>query len=129
MTGDELIYIADDETELVNLLKEALETDGYRVEVANDGEGLLGLVDQQAPDLVLLDIAMPGLSGWEVQRELRSRDETASTPVIAITAQGGESVEASAKNALGFHDFLRKPFQVEDLLDRTRSALDAGGDG
>lgn len=129
MTDDDLIYIADDEADLVDLLKEALETDGYEVEVANDGEGLLDLVDERIPDLVLLDIAMPGLSGWEVQKELRSREETRSIPVIAITAQGGASVETSARNALGFHDFLRKPFQMQELLDRTRDALDTrGGD-
>lgn len=129
MTDDDLIYIADDETDLVDLLKEALETDGYEVEVANDGEGLLGLVDERIPDLVLLDIAMPGLSGWEVQKELRSREETRSIPVIAITAQGGASVETSARNALGFHDFLRKPFRMQDLLDRTRNALETRGEG
>ncbi len=123
-----LIYIADDETDLRNLLQEVLETDGFEVETAANGEQLLALVEKRRPDLVLLDIAMPGLSGWEVQQRLKDQPAMADVPVVAITAQGGESVEASARNALGFHDFLQKPFRMDDLLERTRAALetDAG---
>lgn len=123
-----LIYIADDETDLRNLLQEVLETDGFDVETAANGEQLLALVEKRRPDLVLLDIAMPGLSGWEVQQRLNDQPSMADVPVVAITAQGGESVEASARNALGFHDFLQKPFRMDDLLERTRAALetDAG---
>lgn len=119
-----LIYIADDENDLRSLLQEVLETDGFEVETAANGEQLLALVEKRRPDLVLLDIAMPGLSGWEVQQRLQDQPAMADVPVLAITAQGGESVEASARNALGFHDFLQKPFRMDDLLERTRAALE-----
>lgn len=121
--SDTLIYIADDETDLRDLLKEVLETDGHRVATAADGSDLLALVEEARPDLILLDIAMPGLTGWETKRHLDESGRMDEVPVIAITAQGGESVEASARNALGFTDFLQKPFSMDELLDRTRAAL------
>lgn len=125
MTPEGRIYIADDEAELVALLEEGLEAEGYEVETASDGESLLALVDQRRPDLILLDIAMPGMDGWEVKRELDAANGVDDVPVIAITAQGGSSVEASARGALGFAGFLQKPFRLQVLVDRITSVLDA----
>lgn len=121
---DHLIYIADDEKDLRELLKEVLETEGHDVRTVPHGEALLDLVDEHLPDLVLLDIAMPGLSGWEVKRKLLEHRTARDVPVIAITAQGGESIETSVKNALGFQDFLQKPFRMAELIDRTNTVLD-----
>lgn len=123
MTDDPLIYIADDEPELLAVMQEALETAGYRVRAFPDGEGLLQATEETVPDLILLDINMPGRSGWEVRGTLRERDATSQVPVIAVTAQGGTSVEQSATGTLGFTDFLRKPFKMADLWKKVESAL------
>lgn len=123
MTDPELIYIADDEPELLAVMQEALETAGYRVEAFPTGDALLEAVEDSVPDLILLDINMPGRSGWEVRGALRDMDQASQVPVIAVTAQGGDSVEQSATNTLGFADFLRKPFKMADLWKKVESAL------
>lgn len=123
MTDDHLIYIADDEPELLAVMQEALETAGYRVEAFPTGDDLLEASQAEVPDLILLDINMPGRSGWEVRGALGEMDQTSQVPVIAVTAQGGNSVEQSATNTLGFADFLRKPFKMADLWKKVESAL------
>lgn len=123
MSTDQLIYIADDEPELLAVMKEALETAGYSVEAFPTGDALLEAVEDEVPDLILLDINMPGRSGWEVRGALRDMEHTSQVPVIAVTAQGGNSVEQSATNTLGFADFLRKPFKMADLWKKVESAL------
>lgn len=118
-----VVFVADDEPALLTVLRDALVRAGYEVETFPDGAALLARVDRRRPDLVLLDIAMPGLSGWEVQRELRDAPSSNDVPVVAITAQGGPSVEASALQALGFAGFLRKPFRLGALLACVEAVL------
>lgn len=120
---EHLIYIADDEPELLAVLQEALETAGHRVEAFPTGDALLERSATQAPDLVLLDINMPGRSGWEIRSLLQEQPTTQDVPVIAVTAQGGQSVEASATETLAFADFLRKPFRMADLWQKVDAAL------
>lgn len=116
-----LVYVADDEPELASLLAETLLDAGYEVVTAQDGKGLLEKVDQKAPDLILLDINMPGLSGWEVRRKLLEKGVKA--PVIAVTAQGGQSTETSALSTLQFAGFVRKPFKLVEVIDAVEGAL------
>ncbi len=123
MSDDALIYIADDEPELLAVMQEALETAGYRVQAYPTGDALLEAAEETVPDLILLDINMPGRSGWEIRGALRDMDQTSQVPVIAVTAQGGNSVEQSATNTLGFADFLRKPFKMADLWKKVEAAL------
>lgn len=122
-TKTKAIYLADDEPELLALLREALEDAGYDVRTCADGASLLRLVEERVPDAVLLDIHMPGMSGWEVRRRLLER--APSLPVIAVTAHGGPSVEASALRTLRFADFVRKPFRLAELLARLERVMDA----
>ncbi|MFA5861451.1 MAG: response regulator [Candidatus Thermoplasmatota archaeon] len=120
-----LVYVADDEPELASMLSEMLVDAGYQVNASPDGATLLRKVSEKRPDLILLDINMPGVTGWDVKRRLDEDARSAGIPVIAVTAQGGASIEASALRALHFADFVRKPFRIADLLDRVQKALDA----
>lgn len=118
-----LVYVADDEPELALMLKEMLEDAGHACVTASDGAALLERVAEARPDLVLLDINMPGMSGWDVKRELDARPDSHGVPVIAVTAQGGASIETSALRTLHFTDFVRKPFRMADLLKTVDAAL------
>lgn len=116
-----LVYVADDEPELAALLHETLLDAGHEVVTSPDGASLLAKVEERAPDLILLDINMPGLSGWDVRKELLARGVPA--PVIAVTAQGGRSTEVSALSTLQFAGFVRKPFRLAEVLDAVDGAL------
>lgn len=123
MNDDPLVCVVDDEEGIRSLIGEALETEGHRVETFHDGESFLAFSAEERPDLVFLDINMPGMSGWEVQQRL-SEDPDCDTTVVAVTARGGDSVRASAREGLGFDDYLRKPFDLGTLLDTASSILD-----
>lgn len=123
MTDDPLVCVVDDEEGIRNLIGEALEIEGHQVETFQDGESFLAFADDRAPDLVFLDINMPGMSGWEVQQRLADDPDIEST-VIAVTARGGDSVRASAREGLGFDDYLRKPFDLQTLLEAASRVLD-----
>lgn len=116
-----LVYVADDEPELASLLAETLTDAGHEVLTSPDGMSLLAKVEKRQPDLILLDINMPGLSGWEVRKELIQRG--VSAPVIAVTAQGGQSTEVSALSTLHFAGFVRKPFKLVEVLSAVDGAL------
>lgn len=120
-----LVYVADDEPELASMLSEMLLDAGYQVNASPDGATLLRKVSEKRPDLILLDINMPGMTGWDVKRRLEENPTNAGIPVIAVTAQGGASIETSALKTLHFTDFVRKPFRIGDLLERVQKALDA----
>lgn len=109
------VFVVDDEPDLRELLSEALTADGYTVTTFPDGESLLSGFDDGLPDAILLDINMPGLSGWEVVERLRADPVTAEIPVIAVTARGGSGIERSAQDGLGFANFVRKPFRLDEL--------------
>ncbi len=119
------MFIADDEPALRSLIQEVLESQGYEVDAFPDGQALLDQLDTAIPDLVFLDINMPGLDGWEVRARLLEDPRTQAVPVVAVTARGGTAVEQSAKEALQFTDLVRKPFQINDLLDAAANALAA----
>lgn len=123
MAENPLICVVDDEDGIRSLIKEALELEGHNVEDFPDGESFLAFAEREHPDLVFLDINMDGLSGWEVQQEISEDPDLSSTAVVAVTAQGGRSVEASAQEGLGFDGYIRKPFELEELLDAARTEL------
>lgn len=116
-----LVYVADDESDLADLLAETLTDAGHEVLTSHDGVSLLSKVAQRAPDVILLDINMPGMNGWEVRRELAARGVGA--PVIAVTAQGGASTEHSALETLQFAGFVRKPFRLAEVILAVEGAL------
>jgi two-component system phosphate regulon response regulator PhoB len=116
------VLIAEDEGALVTLLRYNLEREGYRVVHAADGEEALLLAEEEKPDLVLLDWMMPQLSGIEVCRRLRSRQESRNVPIIMLTARGEETDRIRGLDT-GADDYLTKPFSMTELLARLRAVM------
>lgn len=115
----ELILVADDEQRLTDVLREYLQSEGYRVLTAPDGETALELAWKHTPDLVVLDVMMPGRDGWSVCREIRSRS---SMPVIMLTARTEEDDKLLGLE-LGADDYLTKPFSIRELAARIKTVL------
>ena len=119
------ILVADDESESRQLLVDILKAEGYEVRPADDGQLALASIMAQPPDLILLDIRMPDMDGFEVCRRLKSRAATEEIPVIFISASG-ELEEKVEGLRLGAVDYVTKPFQREELLARVRTHLELG---
>jgi len=120
------VLVVDDEPNIVLSLEFLMQQAGFEVMTAADGERALEQVAQQPPDLVLLDISLPGLSGFEVLEQLRAQPEYARLPIIMLTAHGRE-VEREKGLALGADDYVTKPFSTQQLVDKVRSLLNEGG--
>ena len=114
------ILIVDDEPEMVRGLEDNLRFEGYQTLSATDGPRGLALALSEAPDLVLLDIMMPGMSGWDVCRQLRAKG--LDVPVIMLTARGEEADRVLGLE-LGADDYVTKPFGLRELLARIRAVL------
>jgi type II secretory ATPase GspE/PulE/Tfp pilus assembly ATPase PilB-like protein len=116
------VLLVDDEDSLRRVLKELLERDGYMVSEARDGIQALDQVDRVGPDVIVLDLNLPGLDGYGVLSHLRSRPATAGIPVIILTAKGDEDNEVRVFE-LGADDFLTKPFRARALSARLETVL------
>jgi DNA-binding response OmpR family regulator len=118
MSG-ETILIVDDEPTIVEVVGLYLQREGYRVVTAADGAAALSLVEQQRPDLVVLDLMLPGLSGLEVTKRLRAGGEL---PIIMLTARG-EEADRVVGLELGADDYVTKPFSARELVARVKAVL------
>jgi len=114
------ILIVDDEPEIVRGLEDNLRFEGYQTAAATNGQDALALAQSDAPDLILLDIMMPRMSGWDVCRALREKGIEA--PIIMLTARG-EEVDRVRGLELGADDYVTKPFSLRELLARVRAVL------
>lgn len=114
------ILVVEDEMPMRNVLKNTLERQGYRVLLAADGEEGLARALKESPDLILLDVMMPRLSGFEVCAELRRLAQT--MPILMLTAKGGVDDKVKGLDA-GADDYLAKPFNRDELLARVRALL------
>ncbi len=111
-----VVYIEDDQ-EMIELVVLILSRRGFRVKGANSGRKGLDLIFQDPPDLVLLDLMMPGMDGWEVYQQLKANDKTRNIPVIVITAKA-----QAIDRVLGLHiakvdDYISKPFRPQELVE------------
>jgi len=111
------ILVVDDDLELVGLISFALRQAGYLVLEANDGNRAIAVFDEEQPDLVILDVNLPGLSGFDVCRRIRER---AATPIMMLTVRSTEEDEVKGLD-LGADDYLTKPFSPRTLLARVRA--------
>ena len=116
------VLLVDDEDSLRKVVKDLLERDGYIVSEARDGVQALDQVDRVGPDIIVLDLNMPGLDGYGVLSHLRSRPATADIPVIVLTAKSDEDNEVRVFE-LGADDFLTKPFRARALSARLEAVL------
>ena len=116
------ILVIEDDKDIVELVRYNLEREGFRVLDAADGEQGLAAVIRQKPDLVLLDLMLPGVDGLEVCRRIRAHDELRSTPVVILTAKGEES-DVVIGLELGADDYLAKPFSPRELVARLKAVL------
>jgi len=113
------ILVVDDEPLITDSLEYSLTQEGFQVLVANEGNQALELARQAAPDLIVLDIMLPGIDGWEVCRRLR---QASTVPIIMLTARG-EEIDRVLGLEMGADDYLAKPFSMRDLLARIRAVF------
>ena len=116
------VLIADDDADIRDLVAFKLAQSGHDVTAVEDGTAALRALREQPPDLALLDIRMPGMSGLDVCRELRATPETASLPVIMITARSQEG-DVEVGFAAGADDYIIKPFSPRELSSRVTAML------
>ena len=116
------ILIVDDEQNIVISLKYLMQREGYTVAVADDGERGLALVRSERPDLVLLDVMMPKMNGFEVCRVIRGDPALTGVRILMLTAKGREA-EREKGLELGADAYVTKPFSTRDLVARVKSLL------
>ncbi len=118
------ILIVDDDVNICELLRLYLEKDGFETVVANDGETAVEYVSRYNPDLILLDIMLPKLDGWQVCREIRKNFDT---PIIMLTAKG-ETFDKILGLELGADDYVSKPFDTKEVIARVKAVLRRSAD-
>ncbi|MEM0529205.1 MAG: response regulator transcription factor [Candidatus Pararuminococcus gallinarum] len=113
------ILVSDDDKNICELLRLYLEKEGYEVSIANDGTQAIAKFNAESPDMVLLDIMMPGLDGWQVCREIRKKS---NCPIIMITAKG-ETFDKVLGLELGADDYVVKPFDTKEIVARIKAVM------
>lgn len=113
------ILVVDDEKRIVEIVRAYLEREGYRVTAAYDGKAALAAVEKEKPDLVILDLMLPEVSGWDVCRRLRA---SSSIPIIMLTARD-DVTDKVVGLELGADDYVTKPFDPKELVARVKAAL------
>ena len=113
------ILVADDDVNIADLLRLYLEKEGYTLTLANNGEEALEKFNMETPDIVLLDIMMPKLDGWQVCREIRKKS---NCPIIMITAKG-ETFDKVLGLELGADDYVVKPFDSKEIVARIKAVM------
>jgi putative two-component system response regulator len=119
---DVTILVVDDDTGVQNMIKRILGRSGYRVQTARNGEEAYAVVSESLPDLIILDLSMPGIDGFEVATHLKSNPATREIPIILITGLDNSENHVKALD-IGINDFLSKTAEPEEILARTRSHL------
>ena len=121
------MLVVDDERDILELVKYNLDKEGYRVTVVASGEDALAATRAKLPDLIVLDLMLPGVDGLEVCRRLKSDAKTRSIPIVMLTAKGSEA-DVVAGLELGASDYVTKPFSPRVLTARIRAVLRRGAE-
>jgi CheY-like chemotaxis protein len=115
-----MILVVDDDTAILDMIAQVLIEEGYEVLTANNGRTAVDLAHQQLPRLILLDLMMPEMNGWQVVDELRTSPQTRPIPILLLSAR---REMARTADELGVTAYLEKPFDLDDLLDQVRHIL------
>lgn len=118
----ETILIVDDEEDIIELIKYNLKNEGYAILTAGTGEQAIKTAKNSRPDLIVLDLMLPGIDGLEVTRYLKNNDQTRDIPIVMVTAKGEESDIVTGLE-LGANDYISKPFSPRELQARIRAIL------
>jgi len=116
------VLVVDDEPDLAELVRYNLEKNGFKCDIAAGGEQALDALRKSAPDLVLLDLMLPGVDGLDVLRRIRAQRSSAQLPVILVTAKGGEA-DRIVGLELGADDYIVKPFSPRELVARVKAVM------
>lgn len=119
----EKVLVVDDDADALKTYADILESEGFQVSTAMDGVQALDRIDRSRPDVILLDIMMPGKDGIEVARELTQRRDTGNIPIVIITALNSFSVGSGLADIAGIRRFLYKPCSIPALLQGIKEAL------
>ncbi|MCK4862948.1 MAG: response regulator, partial [Dehalococcoidales bacterium] len=114
-----LVLVVDDDIRMLRMMKRILELEGFQVLIANNGDMALKTFDKETPDLVLLDIMLPGMDGYTVCQRIR---EFSQVPVIMVTARGDDKEKVEGLD-IGADDYVTKPFSASELAARVRAVL------
>ncbi|MDP4179237.1 MAG: response regulator transcription factor [Bacillota bacterium] len=120
--SEEKILIVDDEEHIQELIKFNLENKGYQVLCSGNGKEALKIVKEKQPNLVLLDLMLPGMDGYDVCKEIRRDNNISNIPIIMITAKG-EELDKILGLELGADDYMTKPFSIRELIARIKAVL------
>ena len=120
------VVVIEDEPDILELIEYNLRREGFEVATATTGRSGLSVIGREKPDIVLLDLLLPGLDGLDVCRRLRSVDSTRDLPIIMVTARGEES-DVVLGLGVGADDYIHKPFSPRELIARLRAVLRRGG--
>ena len=120
------ILVVDDEPNIVLSLEFLLKQAGFRVRTVSNGEAALAAIAQEPPDLVLLDVMIPGRDGYAVCQEIRNNPAWRNMRIIMLTAKGGD-IQREKGLSLGADEYVTKPFSTRELVERVRRMLDRRG--
>jgi len=121
--GRRRVLCVEDDREMIDLISLILEQRGYEVEGVTSGAEGLRAARRERPDLILLDLMMPEMDGWEVLRQLKNEDSLASVPVVVVTAKAQNIDRVLGLHIAGVDDYVTKPFGPEELLERIEKVL------
>ena len=125
MSTDSTILVVDDNRDNVEILRAFLESRGYRVASAEDGKSALAKLDEVQPSLVLLDVMMPGMDGWQVCRTIKNHPDYGATKVVMVTAKGDFEDKFEGMRS-GADDYVVKPVDLSELEEKVKRNLEAG---
>ena len=113
--GKKIVLVADDDTDLLQLVKMQLQRAGFAVQISLNGNGIMKMAAEGHPDVILLDIGMDEISGGDICKKLKTYEKTAAIPIIMISAN--DNIEYVTHNC-GANDYVRKPFNVQAIRDK-----------